>query len=320
MVSARPRFCSHGSLEPRLRVGTSSRAGVSPRAFAASRDGAARALLVLSNLLALPVWAGTPPSSTTGQRGGVGAISVVDDVSVVVCAAALAFGLLARPGLGVGRDSSARALVPGLLACVAVVVAGQSAGIPGALVAVAGAIVLLFLARGSRGLHQVLREHGQLVVLPVVVALLAAADRVDASLTTLFADASAWLLRLGGAEATVDGSTLYGLGAPLFVTVACAGTLVTFVPLAVAATVTSLLRVTAATRWRLTFGFAVVAAVVNLARIVFVGAALRLAGVDAAQQAHDVVGWVFAVALYAGLAGAAVLLQRRARGCHASAT
>ncbi|MBM4282768.1 MAG: exosortase/archaeosortase family protein [Deltaproteobacteria bacterium] len=286
-----------------------------PRPFSSSRRACVSTTLAWSTfLLASAARAGAGGGTAPAGGRGVGTAMLVDGDELLVAVASVATGLLLRRSSLPSAPDAVRALAGAAVAAIAMALAGFAAGPPGALLMLATGLVVAVLARRRPppdAAGKLVSQHAPLLTLPIVVALLAAAPVLDGALTAAFARATALVLGVGGADAVVDGTTVHGLGAPLYVTTACAGTLVTVMPYAVAVLAGALVTTTVASRWRFAWAFVGVAAAVNLARIVLVGAVLRLAGVEAALVAHEVVGWVIAAALYGGLAFAAVRLHRR---------
>jgi exosortase/archaeosortase family protein len=281
-----------------------------------------RALLPLWSPLAFvaaaPALATDPPPGGGGGGGnGIGAAVLIDGTAALWCAAAVAGVLLLRHRrAGEGADPT-----PAWAALVAtagtIAVGGHVAGLPGALVLLAGALSVVLLVRHGTALDRTfVREHGPLLTLPLVVAALAASSVLDAVLTHLFAAGLAAFFTVGGTTVVAAGTTLHGLGTPLFVTAACTGTLVTVMPWAVAAVTASLLPLTGGARWQFATAFAVIAAVANFARVALVGIALVVSGTEAGVVAHDVLGWVIAAVVYGGLGATSLHLVRRRAKSH----
>lgn len=150
--------------------------------------------------------------------------------------------------------------------------------------------------------YQRVERNLPLLAASAAVFLLGIREALDPMLARFMALASAWVLSGTGAILHVEGVSILGLGAPVHVSAACAGVVVTLTPFVIGAVVSALWQTPTPLQWKAALGLFGAAALLNWIRIVAVGFSGLWWSAAEMQRFHDVVGWPLAALLYGGFA------------------
>lgn len=172
--------------------------------------------------------------------------------------------------------------------------------------------LLLFVAAWAFIGSDFAKNHLLLWSVGFIPALLSSSNLLffDYNLQRISALLSSYILSFLGFMARVDGTTMVGLGVPVYVTDACAGFAVMLGALAASAIVATCFVHRQKTRWLLVLGFMAAYFVGNIVRIVTIGLAVAVSGREAALAIHNPAGYLIAVLLYGGLALSVFMLRK----------